>query len=84
MSSDSSYLSKLETLMVYAEVLDLTPMASFTINDLSKIWGTDIDKTQAIIRKLRKEGLLRRTRRGRYKLTLAGQILVKLYKRIRR
>lgn len=84
MSLDSSYISKFESLIIYTEILDTASATSFTIEELSKLWGIDMDRARAIVRKLRKEGLLKRTKRGRYKLTLAGQILTRLYKRIKK
>ncbi|MEM2512434.1 MAG: hypothetical protein QXX61_04800, partial [Ignisphaera sp.] len=77
-------LSKLEILMHYAEHLDTDPTKSFTEEELSKLWNLDVYKTKTIIRKLRKAGFVRRTRGKRYKLTLAGAILVRIYKRVRK
>jgi predicted transcriptional regulator len=76
-------LSQLDLLIRYAEHLDVDPTKSFTEEEISRIWSLDIYKTKSILRKLRKAGLVRRTRAGRYKLTLAGSILVHLYKRVK-
>lgn len=77
-------LSKLEALMYYAERLDADPAKSFTEEELSKLWSLDIYRTKTMLRKLRRAGFIRRTRGKRYKLTLAGTILVRIYKRVRR
>lgn len=77
-------LSKLEILMHYAERLDADPTKSFTEEELSKLWNLDVYKTKTMLRKLRKAGFVRRTRAKRYKLTLAGAILVRIYKRVRK
>ncbi|MEM0005421.1 MAG: hypothetical protein QXJ56_01180 [Ignisphaera sp.] len=84
MALETSYITRLETLISYTEALDTASASSFTIEELAKLWGTNMDKTKTIVRKLKREGFLRRTRRGRYKLTLAGKILVRLYKRIKK
>ncbi|MEM1644432.1 MAG: hypothetical protein QXL96_00950 [Ignisphaera sp.] len=77
-------LSKLETLIHYAERLDSDPAKSFTEEELSRLWSLDIYRTKTMLRKLRKAGFVRRTRGKRYKLTFAGIILVRIYKRVRR
>lgn len=69
--------------MHYSEPLDAEPTKSFSEEDLSRIWGLDIYKTRTIIRKLRKAGFVRRTRAGRFKLTIAGALLVRIYRRIK-
>lgn len=84
MALETSYITRLEMLISYTEALDTASAPSFTIEELAKLWGTDMDRTKTIVRKLKREGFLRRTRRGRYKLTLAGKILVRLYKRIKK
>lgn len=84
MSLDSSYIAKLEALIAYTEVLDTVSKASFSLEELAELWNIDVSRAKSIVKKLRREGFLKRTRRGRYKLTLVGQVLVKLYKRIRR
>lgn len=84
MSLEPSHIARLEALIVYAEMLDTTSKTSFSVEELAKLWNTDVDRAKSIVRKLRREGFLRRTKRGRYRLTLAGRILVKLYKRIKR
>lgn len=84
MSLDISYIAKLEALILYTEALDTTPKTSFTLEELAKLWGVDINKAKTIVRKLRREGFLKRTKSGRYKPTLAGQVLVKLYKRVKK
>lgn len=77
-------LSQLETLIRYAERLETEPQKSFTEEEVSKLWGLDLYKTKSILRKLRKAGFVKRTRGGRYKLTIAGLILVRIYRRARR
>uniref|UniRef100_A0A7C2V9F7 Uncharacterized protein n=1 Tax=Ignisphaera aggregans TaxID=334771 RepID=A0A7C2V9F7_9CREN len=77
-------LTQLETLIRYAEPLDKEPSKSFTEEELSRLWNLDIYKTKSLVRKLRKSGFIRRTRGGRYKLTYAGTILVRIYRKVRR
>lgn len=74
-------LRKVETLVRFAE--KLFPESSYTIDELSKVWGLSISDTRKILRKLRREGFLKRTRRGRYKLSLAGLVIVELFKKVR-
>ena len=78
-------LTQLETYIRYAEYLDTdNPTKSFTEEEISNLWKLDIYKTKSVLRKLRKSGFVRRTRAGKYKLTLAGAVLVKLYKRVKK
>ncbi len=84
MALDISHITKLETFILYTEVLDATPKTSFTLEELAKFWGVDVNKAKTIVRKLRREGFLKRTKSGKYKPTLAGQVLVKLYKRVKK
>jgi predicted transcriptional regulator len=77
-------LSQLDTLIRYAERLEAEPTKSFTEEEVSKIWNLDIYRTRSTLRKLRKAGFVKRTRGGRYKLTLAGAVLVRIYRRVRK
>lgn len=58
--------------------------SSYTLEDLAKLWNVDRDRAKTILRKLRREGFVRRTRGGRYKLSFAGRILIAIYRRARR
>lgn len=80
----SMELTELETLIKYSRALMRGDRASFSIEELANLWGKSVDEAKRVVRKLRREGFIRRTRSGRYKLTLAGYILVKLYDRVRR
>ncbi len=53
--------------------------SSLTLEDLAKVLGVDKDRARKIVRKLRREGLLRRTRRGRYRPTAAAIVLVHMF-----
>lgn len=77
-------LTQLETLIRYAELLEAEPTKSFTEEEISKIWNLDTYKTRTLIRRLRKSGFIRRTRSGRYKLTFAGIVLVRIYKKVKK
>lgn len=77
-------ITQLEMLIRYAEHLEASSTKSFTEEEISKLWGLDIYKTKLLLRKLRKAGFVRRTRGGRYKLTLVGTVLVRIYKKVRR
>jgi predicted transcriptional regulator len=77
-------LSQLDTLIRYAERLEAESTKSFTEEEVSKIWNLDIYRTRSTLRKLRKAGFVKRTRGGRYKLTLAGAVLVRIYRRVRK
>lgn len=75
--------TKLETLLKYSEPL-YGEEKSYSLHELAKIWNTDIDNAKTILRKLRREGFIRRTRSGRYKLSFAGKVLIAIYKRVKR
>jgi len=75
--------TKLETLLKYSEPL-YGEEKSYSLQELAKIWNTDIDTAKTILRKLRREGFIRRTRSGRYKLSFAGKVLIAIYKRVKR
>lgn len=77
-------LLQLETYIRYAESLDVNQTKSFTEEDLSKLWNLDTYKTKTVIRRLRRAGFIKRTRGGRYKLTFAGIVLVRIYKKTRK
>ena len=77
-------MEKFLELMNYVQVLETDEDKSYSLEELSKIWGIDKDKIRSIIRKLRREGFIRRTRSGRFKLTLAAKILIMTYRRIKR
>lgn len=81
---ESMELAELETLLRYSRALMRSDKASFSIEELASLWGKSVDEAKRVVRKLRREGFVKRTRSGRYKLTLAGYILVKLYDRVRR
>ncbi len=74
-------IKKVEALVKFAE--KLSPDSSYTVDDLSRVWGLGIDEVKKILRKLRREGFVKRTRRGRYKLSLAGLVIVELFKKVR-
>ncbi len=74
---------KLEMLLKYSEPL-YREEKSYTLHELAKIWNTDIDSAKTIMRKLRREGFIRRTRGGKYKLSFAGKVLIAIYKRVKR
>lgn len=82
--SDTIDIFLLENYMHFIEELDVSVNRSFSEEELSKLWNLDIYKTKTIIRKLRKSGFIRRTRSGRYKLTFAGLVLLRIYKRAKR
>ncbi|ADM28027.1 hypothetical protein Igag_1221 [Ignisphaera aggregans DSM 17230] len=75
--------TKLEALLKYSEPL-YGEEKSYSLHELAKIWNTDIDTAKTILRKLRREGFIRRTRSGRYKLSFAGKVLIAIYKRVKR
>ncbi len=77
-------LTELETLLRYARAFIDSGKPSLGLEELAKLWGKKLDETRKIVRKLRREGFVRRTRSGRYRLTLAGSVLVKLYERVKR
>jgi len=70
-------------LLGFAEKMYGDERRSYTIEELAKLWSKNLDETKKILRKLRREGFVRRTRSGRYKLTLAGETLVKLLKMVK-
>jgi DNA-binding IclR family transcriptional regulator len=75
---------KVMELLRYAEVFEEDDKASYSIDELSKRWNVDLDKARGILRKMRREGFVRRTRCGRYKLTLSAKILIRVYKKVKR
>jgi len=77
-------LSELEYFLKYADIIAKSGRESLSLEELASIWNKNLEETKRIVRKLRREGFVRRTRRGRYRLTLAGRVLVKLYERIKR
>uniref|UniRef100_A0A7J2T8F8 Transcription regulator TrmB N-terminal domain-containing protein n=1 Tax=Ignisphaera aggregans TaxID=334771 RepID=A0A7J2T8F8_9CREN len=84
MSQQQDLVLKIVELLKYLEVLEGDEKTSHTLDELSKRWGVDADRARGILRKLRREGFVRRTRSGRYKLTLAAKVLIRIYKRVKR
>ncbi|MCI4437988.1 MAG: Rrf2 family transcriptional regulator [Ignisphaera sp.] len=81
--SHQDILTKFLSIVRYIEALEASESSFFSVEDLAKRWNLDIDTTKKIIRKLRREGFIRRTRGGNYKLTLAAKVLIRVYKRAR-
>ncbi len=81
---ESMELAELETLLRYARAFIDSSKPSLSLEELAKLWGKELDESRKIVRKLRREGFVKRTRSGRYKLTLAGSVLVRLYERVKR
>ncbi len=81
--SHQDILTKFLSIIRYIEPLEASESGFFTVEDLAKRWNVDIDTAKKIIRKLRREGFIRRTRGGNYKLTLAAKVLIRVYKRAR-
>ena len=81
--SHQDILTKFLSIVRYIESLEASESSFFSVEDLAKRWNLDIDTTKKIIRKLRREGFIRRTRGGNYKLTLAAKVLIRVYKRAR-
>ncbi len=75
-------LREIEKLVKFAEKLD--EHSSYSVNELAKLWGLNEVDAKKILRKLRREGFIKRTRSGRYKLSLAGMVIVKLFKMVRK
>jgi len=82
--TDSIDIFSLENYIHFIKDLDTAPNKSFTEEELSGLWNLDPYRTKTMIRKLRKAGFIRRTRSGRYKITFAGLILVRVYKRAKK
>jgi len=64
----------------YIKILKSRDKESLTLNDIAKIMNIDVNEAKRIIRKLKREGFIRRTKSGRYKLTLASKIILELIK----
>ena len=77
-----SELKEVERLVRFAEKLDES--FSYSLGELANLWGLDEASAKKILRKLRREGFIKRTRSGRYKLSLAGKVIVKLFKMVRK
>ncbi len=77
-----SEIKEVEKLVKYAE--KLSEGASYTKDELAKLWGLSSEEARKVLRKLRREGFIKRTRSGRYKLSLAGRVIVKLFRMVRR
>ena len=77
-----SELKEVERLVRFAEKLDES--SSYSLGELANLWGLDEVSAKKILRKLRREGFIKRTRSGRYKLSLAGKVIVKLFKMVRK
>jgi len=84
MSQQQDLVLKVMELLRYAEALEGDEKFSLTLDELSKKWNVNMDKAKGILRKLRREGFVRRTKSGRYKLTLAAKLLIRIYKRVKR
>jgi len=77
-----SELKEVERLVRFAE--KISEDRSYSIKELASIWSLDEASAKKVLRKLRREGFVRRTRSGRYKLSLAGRVIVKIFKMVRR
>jgi len=71
-----SALERVNRLLRFVEGLD--PGRSYSLEELAQQWGVSRDEARKVLRKLRREGLIRRTRRGRYRPSLAAQALIEL------
>jgi len=67
-------LDRLRQLLRFVEPLD--PGKSYSLEELARIWSLGTEEARKVLRKLRREGLIKRTRRGRYRASLAAQALV--------
>lgn len=83
-TQERELMFKLSTLIARAEALDAPVGKSFTLEELARLWQLSPEQAKSVIRKLRREGFLRRTRGGRYKLTTAGRVLVRIYRRVKK
>ena len=62
----------------YIKIIKNQDRESLTLNDIAKIMNIDASEAKRIIRKLKREGFIKRTKSGRYKLTLASKIILEL------
>ncbi|MEM0026610.1 MAG: helix-turn-helix domain-containing protein [Ignisphaera sp.] len=84
MSQDTDLMQKFLKFMDYVHPLGKNEEHIYTVNELAEMWGIDREKVKTILRKLRREGFIRRTKGGGYKLTLAARILIRIYKRVKK
>ncbi|MDK6029306.1 hypothetical protein QPL79_08020 [Ignisphaera sp. 4213-co] len=70
--------------MKYVQPLEENEVELYSADDLAKVWGIEKERVRSILRKLRREGFIRRTKSGKYKLTLAAKVLIRIYKRVKR
>jgi len=70
--------------MKYVQPLEENEIELYSADDLAKVWGIEKERVRSILRKLRREGFVRRTKSGKYKLTLAAKVLIRIYKRVKR
>lgn len=66
--------------MKYLKVFSGSNKPSLSVEEFAKQVGIDIEKSKKILRKLWKEGFIKKTRSKRYKLSLAAILLLKLLK----
>jgi len=78
-----SDMVELEYILKLISSLSLEERKSYSYDELKKMWNLDDERFRRLLRKLRREGFIKRTRRGYYKLTLAGRTLARIYIRAR-
>ncbi len=68
----------IKTIIKCIKLMENSGKQSLSLEEFAKLTNLSIENAKKVLRKLKREGFIRRTRSGRYKASLASKIILKL------